>query len=370
MIKRNTGIGLLKVIAIIFICASSALPYGVMYQGGYSDAYVNLNNANSLTNLLGLNNGSPEIVGGILLTLFRYLGQVGDTLFIMCSAWFLCDRDSAKADKCIKLILDSFVISIIGLGIASVFLSPSLKEIIRCIFPITLQTNWFVGCYIIYYLIHPLLNKAVKGLSRPQFRFLVVLMFLAYSVISTVHGSYYFTNLVAFIMMHYLVAFAKKYEMFKHDTKQDVMTILACSGLLLMSIVLMIILGSRIGLLADKNLLLCHFYNPLIIGIVTPVLFTAVRRKRTSGIVNSISSLSLFVYLIHGNYFWQAYGKYAAHHYFQMNGFSIVGSTLVLFAITVIASVIIAFLYKSTADKATGALAKKIGNGVIRAMGI
>ena len=43
MDKRNSSFELLKVIAIIFICASSALPYGAMYQGSYPDVYVNLN---------------------------------------------------------------------------------------------------------------------------------------------------------------------------------------------------------------------------------------------------------------------------------------------------------------------------------------
>lgn len=50
MTKRNSSFELLKVIAIIFVCASSALPYGAMYQGSYLDVYVNLNNVNSLYN--------------------------------------------------------------------------------------------------------------------------------------------------------------------------------------------------------------------------------------------------------------------------------------------------------------------------------
>ncbi|MBQ8117267.1 MAG: hypothetical protein IJ794_00520 [Lachnospiraceae bacterium] len=82
MKNRNSSFELLKVLAIIFICASSALPYGAMYQGSYSDAYVNLGNVDSLTNITGLNNsGGLGYLGGVLLTLFRYLGQIGDTLF-------------------------------------------------------------------------------------------------------------------------------------------------------------------------------------------------------------------------------------------------------------------------------------------------
>lgn len=52
MKTRNSSFELLKVMAIIFICASSALPYGAMYQGGYPDVYVNLNDVNSLNNVV------------------------------------------------------------------------------------------------------------------------------------------------------------------------------------------------------------------------------------------------------------------------------------------------------------------------------
>lgn len=298
--------------------------------------------------------------------MFRYLGQVGDTLFIMCSAWFLSEQKSMKPDKCIRLILDSFVISIIGLIIASVFMSPSLKEIVHCVFPVTFQTNWFVGCYIIYFLIHPLLNNAVRDLNRSQFRTLAIMMFIAYSVISTIYQSYYFTNLVAFIMMHYLVSYAKKYEIFKHRTICDVVMITICAGLLLGSIALIIIIGNRVSLIANRNLLLCHFYNPLIIGIVMPTLFIAARNRWSSKLINIISGLSLFVYLIHGNYFWQAYGKYYVHQRLHMMGLGTVSVTLVLFVVMVVTSAGIAFLYKDTLGNATGRLSIRIGNGMTK----
>lgn len=96
--SRESSFELLKVIAILFICLSSALPYGAMYKGGYQNIYINL----TITDFS---------FRGILFTLFRYFGQVGDTLFLMCSAWFLCDSLTSKPKKCIKLILDSLVFS-------------------------------------------------------------------------------------------------------------------------------------------------------------------------------------------------------------------------------------------------------------------
>ena len=131
--NRKSSFELLKVIAILFILLSSCLPYGAMYKCDYPNVYINL----SVTDLS---------LQGVIFTLFRYLGQVGDTLFLMCSAQFHCDSFVSKPKKYIKLILDSFAISIIGLFVASSFIKPSISEIIKSLFPVTFQMNWFVGC--------------------------------------------------------------------------------------------------------------------------------------------------------------------------------------------------------------------------------
>ena len=65
-------------------------------------------------------------------------------------------------EKPIRMVIDTWVLSVIGLIGAFFFMVPSIKEIIKSLMPVRYSLNWFVGCYIIYYLIHPLLNRAVK----------------------------------------------------------------------------------------------------------------------------------------------------------------------------------------------------------------
>ena len=104
------------------------------------------------------------------------------------------------------------------------------------------------------------------------------------------------------------------------------------------------------------------------IGIGISALFLAVRLKWTSKIINTIAGLSLFVYLIHGNYFWQAYGKYYVHQRLYYFGIGNVNSTLVLFVITVVSSIILAYLYKVTIGFITGKLSSSIGAKIMRTL--
>ena len=350
MKNRNSSFELLKIIAIFFICLSSSLPYGAMYQGGYEGVYVNLNSVSDVT----------TAEGGVLLTLFRWLGQVGDTLFLMCSAWFLSNSKKAKSSKYLKLVLDSFVISIIGFFIASLFITPSVKEILRSIFPIMFENNWFVGCYIIYYVIHPLLNNAVRDFEKRQYTIFVTVLVIVYSVIATVLQRYYFTNLVAFIMIHFLVSYCKKYELWNHEKKYDIITIFASSALLLVMIVGMQFVSNKIGILKNRNLLLCHFYNPVILCLVLAALFLAVRTNLKSEHVNAISSLSLFIYLIHGNYFWQAYGKYAVTRMIMDIGMSRLFAYAILFMCVTVGATLLAGIYSLTIGTITGRIVKLI----------
>lgn len=78
------------------------------------------------------------------------------------------------------MILDSWILSIIGLVAAFCCMKPLFSEIVKAFFPVRFNLNWFVGCYIIYYLIHPLLNKAIEGMNKKETKKLVKILFVVY----------------------------------------------------------------------------------------------------------------------------------------------------------------------------------------------
>ena len=283
------------------------------------------------------------------------MGQIGDTLFVGCSAWFLCDSKSFKAQKLIKMVMDTILISWIGLAIAMFFVSPTIGQIVKALLPITFQQNWFVGCYIIYYLIHPLLNKASSDLTRPQLMLLSGMLFVAYSLISVViPGRYYYSNLVGFICIHYYVMCTKRCLNEKNDL--NMCRIISASAFIILGvfIILQNYLGNILEAARTRNLYFCTYINPLIIIMALSVIcLAAFERNFESRFVNRFSSFSLLVYLFHANYFWLTYGKYWLLQKMVNLGISEMESVLLLIVAYIIFLPIMSGVYEMVFGKAT-----------------
>lgn len=147
--ERNSSIELLKIISILIIVISHTVPFGD-YFTHYFNGYLNLNMASSN-------------IQHIILVLFRYLGNIGNVIFIICSSYFLIDSKKINIRKVTYILIDSFTISIIFLLICLLLkYDVSSLAMLRAFFPITFKNNWFVGCYLLFYIIHPFLNIIIK----------------------------------------------------------------------------------------------------------------------------------------------------------------------------------------------------------------
>ena len=152
---RNRNIDLLKLIAILLICISHSVPYGI--------GTVLTRDSIALIDL-GQNTNDMSLM---VLVFFRYFGQFGNAIFIVCSAFFLTDSKCVKVNKILVIILDSFLISIICGGIVLLFgYSMSISEILKLFFPITTGANWFISCYVLLYVVHPYLNLLINNMQK------------------------------------------------------------------------------------------------------------------------------------------------------------------------------------------------------------
>lgn len=363
--QRNSTFEIMKLTAVLLIICSSALPYGATYVcGGYDDILVNLN----LTQFSATQ---------IIFNFFRWCGQIGDILFITVSAYFLCDNEKIKLEKPIRMVIDTWVLSVIGLIGAFFFMVPSIKEIIKSVMPVRYSLNWFVGCYIIYYLIHPFLNRAVKGLEKKDFKKMVITLFILYSVVGCIQQEYYYTNLVGFICIHYFVMYYRRCAgntgtdtrgiLSVGNIKRDVMAIVLSIIAILIWICALNFAGQYIGALSDKGLLLCTYMNPSIIVIGLAALDIAVQDK-THEIkwVNAFTKYSLLVYLLHGNYFWLTYGKYALHSVFNSWGIPALGCMLIIAAIYMVATPLLSAIYSKITDKGFNRISSLLAEKIMK----
>lgn len=296
--ERNSTIELLKVIGIILIVISHACP---MYGEKDSIGFINI----------GLCTGS---ISNFILVIFRYSGQIGNAIFVVCSAWFLIESDKLKGEKICKLACNTFAISILFLiTCAALKIHISKIEVVKSIFPIMFQNNWFITSYLLIYAMHPLLNIIIKNVNKVTLLKINIVLFILYCMINgTFIVYYYYTDLVKMIVVYFIVAYVKLY-LCKFVKNRKLNILLFCLGSfgLIILIAFTNLMGVKFAFFYNKLLMWATLTNPFIILIAITLfnLFANTNVKISSRIINYISSLSLIVYLIHENILFASYIK-------------------------------------------------------------
>lgn len=308
--KRNSSIELLKIFAIIMIVFSHAMaawpagdeyPYTVIQQGGQ---YIDIWSA-------------TDNIQIIVIMIMKYLGQLGNVIFVSCSAWFLVESKKLKIERIVNLILDNFFISVLFLV---VFLFCGIKVhkilLIHSLLPFLFETNWFITCYVFLYALHPILNIIINSLEEAKYKQYLFVSICMYSFIALVlPGKLYSNDLVGFILIYFVVGYLRKYKNDFVNNKELHVKIIAFTSIL--SIILFLgfdILGLRFSLLRNQMMRFCIFTNPLLIIIGISLLCYFQTKELKSPVINYMSSLSIYVYLIHCN---DLVVKYLRYMYFD-----------------------------------------------------
>lgn len=303
---RDSSLELLKIIAMIAIVCShvvqSLLPNesgGGLYITEFSTYYLDYRMASV----------DPSMW---LLVCLRTLGAWGNTIFVICSSWFLCRQSSVKLSKVIKMVLDVFAISVSVLLVAILLgVRPEAKEILKSFFPITFANNWFITCYLLLYAIHPALNLVFEKLGKRGHATLALVMASLYMFLPIVHdGHFYINEFIIMVSEYVIVAFAHYYL---PDTLRSTRAgrgafLLGTLGTLLAVLVLEQA-GFRIGALSDKMLHFDKDGNPLLFLSAFGLFNIARTRPFVSVRVNRTAPLMLLVYLIHENPIVRVYAR-------------------------------------------------------------
>lgn len=339
--NRNSSIELMKVIAIILIIISHTT---IKYVGKGSMYYCDLNCATNDVNVL-------------INIIFQHFGMLGDTVFFFCSAWFLCDDNRIKPNKPIKIAADNYFFCIlITIVILILGFSVGKKDILNQIIPLTSNINWFVPSYIILYLIHPLLNKAVSSLSKKQMA-LFTFAFLGYFTIKNIIFptiDQFYTRLLGSILIYFMAIYIKRYGL-KYVKNIKINVALFIMGIILFVSrgILLNYLGLRIESLSDDMLRFDTFTDILDLMIVIPGFCLLSQKNFSSKLINHFSSLSLLIYVIHGNYLIKhnLYRIYYEKVFSIKNNNSILLFQAILVITVLIGTVIVAEIYELSVGK-------------------
>lgn len=186
----------------------------------------------------------------------------------------------------------------------------SLTDILYSLLPINFGYYWYVTCYLLFYLLYPYLNKFIETLSKAQFFRFTFILVLLYLILNTflVNSTKYFTsNLVVWISIYFLVYYLKKYHyVFFEDIKLNWIIFISLVIFLVVMTYVFNVLAFKIGYFEDKIYMLSGNQSPILI-LIALSLFNLFRHLEfSSKFINFISSLTLYIYVIHDEYlFWQ-----------------------------------------------------------------
>jgi len=302
--SRNSGIELLKIIAIFLIvlnhCIQSLCEVNPAMPA--ADYVIDINSAT--TNIVNL-----------LLAIFRSSGCIGNDIFVVCSAWFLLDSRRADKKKAAFLIANIWTVSVIIWGITRLAgLSITREETLKQFFPTANANNWFLTCYLLFFLLHPLLNRLIEMMTQKTLLAVSAFLVFLYSLCQYFRpwffegNLFYMTDLVVWIMIYFVVAYIKKYVKDRSENvKANVIALLiGIAGQALM-IVLINLAGLRFFTFHHKLLYYNYGGSPFIILIALSALNLARRSHLKSRFINYVSGLSLLIYIIHENVILRTY---------------------------------------------------------------
>ena len=344
--ERKSGIELAKIIAMFMIVVSHIIMsvYDTMELKFATNNYkiILLQTANTL------------------------FASGGNTIYFIASCWFLSKKKTNKKQKVLFIILDVWVISILWfIPCFAMGIKLNTKQIIKEIFPTLFANNWYITCYIIFYLMYPYLNIIINSINKSQYFNIALFMFLAYFFLSFFKGGLLFNNdtLTFFIPCYFIITYIERYkESFANNKKINVILLISSIAMQLLCILIVNKLGLKFSIFKDKPLYFNRNGNFLTLIFAISMFNLFKSYKKTNKIINEISSLSLLQYAIHENILFRSLirpnvlnsiiNKYGKEEILLI----VLISSILLF----VASGIIAFVYKHTIQKLSGKIASKV----------
>lgn len=343
---RQSSIELLKVIAIIMIVISHVVQTLHLENNyiSYQDYIYDINYASAN-------------IQNLILVIFQHFGHWGNTIFFICSAWFLLESDKCSKKKCFFLLAEIWTVSVIILVACQFALQGNIafSHIIKSFFPTTFSCNWYMTAYILFYAIHPFLNRIINEMSQKTLFRSTFLMSILYIGINVLYGGVFFaTKFVVWIAIYFIIAYIKKYlKSFADDFKKNMIVFILGLFGHIGSIVLINFLGLHIFYFSDKMLFWFTECNPFLIAISIAMFNVAKNIHFENKTINYISKLSMLFYIIHENLILRIYVRPAIWNYIYQNyGYNYIVCWALFLSLGVfLFSFVTAVIYKNSIGK-------------------
>lgn len=282
---RNSNFELLRILAILMIVGDHFSGYG---KFNYDIAEFSLNR--------------------FYIQFLEFGGKLGVCIFILISGYFLVNNNNIKISKVIKLWIQILFYSIIIYLIFVIFgLEPfSIKETVKYLLPISGFHWWFATTYLVLYLISPYLNILLHSMDKKTYQKMLFINTILWCLMPTFTGRFLDRSyLIPFIYLYLIAGYIRIWkDDIKINYKKCFLMALFVIILTFSSVIVFDILGSKINYFYIHA---THFYGMEKLTTILTALFIFLGfkniniNKNFTKVINTISSATFGVYLLHEN---------------------------------------------------------------------
>lgn len=278
--NRLSNIELLRIILMIMIII---IHYGNPSMG------------NALNENVGMNY--------YILHILRSITDVAVNTFIIITGYFMINKSEVKVSKVIQLFWITFFYAIIIFASALITKNEVINFETIKVFLKTIMDRWFVTIYIILYLLSPYINKMIKHISKKDYRNLLIILLIFFSVWPTFWSKLTATDsgfgIVNFIILYLIGGYIKLY----HDDFKSV----SKSTLIWFICTIITTIFSFIS--TDRSWAYNSIFN-IISSCALFMIFKSINIKNNK-FINTLSTYTFSIYIIHNNKFVEKilYGK-------------------------------------------------------------
>ena len=243
-----------------------------------------------------------------LYNLLKSMSIIAVNCYVLISGYFLINSEF-KWKKIFKLWGETifYSISIYLIIVILGYKDIEIKGLIKSFFPILTKEYWFVNTYLLMYILSPFLNKLIFSLNKEDYKKLIIILVVGFSILSLLPSSYTFdtTNgysITWFVCLYIFAGYIKLHLTKNVKTSIYLNVYLFTSLFITIAGIIIDILCNHLGIASQKEKLLQ--YNSIFVLIESVALFMFFKQLQISNsklrkIIPTIAPLTFAVYLIH-----------------------------------------------------------------------
>lgn len=239
-----------------------------------------------------------------------------------------------------------------------------MKLIVKSLFPTLFANNWYMTCYLLFYPIHPYLNKIIKGMDQQTMLRATLALSFCYIIMDTLKSNLFFpSRIILWVAIYFVVAYTELYaKVFQDSVKANLLLFTAGLFCFIGLLAVTNLLGLHMALFSDQ---LMHWTGNCNVFTVmmSLALFNLFRQIHFHNrLVNYVSSLSLLIYIIHENIILRTYVRPQMWDWVYDNyGYvHVIGWVFIIAAVIFLLSALAATLYELLLQRGVNKLSDKL----------